>query len=739
MTDIRLSENGLRVLESRYLRKEGDQEVAETPADLFRRVAANIAGASSHYDENAARDQEDFFRIMAELDFLPNSPTLMNAGNELQQLAACFVIPIEDTMEGIFDAVKSAALIHKSGGGTGFSFSRLRPKNDRVLSTGGVASGPISFMEVFDAATNTIKQGGKRRGANMGILNVDHPDILDFIACKEDNDRLNNFNISVGLTESFMEAVAAGKDYPLINPHNGEETGHLNARDVFDRIVTMAHKNGEPGIIFLDRINAANPTPELGDIESTNPCGEQPLLPYEACNLGSINLARMIKRTKEGPAIDYEHLQEVIRIAIRFLDNVIDMNNYPLAQIRDMALGNRKIGLGVMGWADLLIRMRIPYGSERALQLAEEVMGFIHREAEKVSEELADNRGAFPNFQASLFKKPRRNATLTTIAPTGSISIIASASSGIEPLFALSYKRHVLDSTLTEVHPLFEEVAREEGFYTPEILERISAGENLADIEDIPDYIRDIFMTAHDIDPERHIKTQAAFQKYVDNAVSKTVNFRNEAAPLEVARVFQLAYELGCKGVTIYRDGSRDSQVLTTGKKEEKPRSKRPRPRVTVGTTSKTEIGCGKLYITINSDTAGICEVFTSTGRGGGCHSQSEATSRLISLSIRAGVPPQEIIQQLRGIRCAAALKRKGVGNTSCPDAIGRSLEEYLEYADYNSSLQQDLIGHHLNRDQSEPDTFANNGSIVCPDCGMEVEHEGGCVLCRNCGYSRCG
>lgn len=739
MADIKLSDSGLRVLESRYLKKEGEREALETPENLFRRVAANIAEASANYDEDPVADKENFFRVMADLDFLPNSPTLMNAGNELQQLAACFVIPIEDTMEGIFDAVKSAALIHKSGGGTGFSFSRLRPKNDRVLSTGGVASGPISFMEVFDSATNTIKQGGKRRGANMGILNVDHPDILEFISCKEENDRLNNFNISVGLTEKFMEAVAEGRDYPLINPQTKEETGRLNAREVFDRIVKMAHKNGEPGIIFLDRINAANPTPELGKIESTNPCGEQPLLPFEACNLGSINLAHMVKKTHHGPAVDYDRLREVTRISVRFLDNVIDMNNYPLPQIRDMALGNRKIGLGVMGWADMLIKLRIPYGSPESLGLAEEIMGFIHRESEKVSEELAEKRGTFPNFPASVFKKPRRNATLTTIAPTGSISIIANASSGIEPLFALSYQRHVLDSTLTEVHPLFEEVAREEGFYSPEIVARVSQGDALEEIEEIPDHIKDIFVTAHDIDPERHIKTQAAFQKFVDNAVSKTVNFCNEATPQDVAMVFQLAYELKCKGVTIYRDGSRDSQVLTTGKTDDKPKSKRPRPRVTVGTTTKTEIGCGKLYITINSDNDGICEVFTSTGRGGGCHSQSEATSRLISLSLRAGVPPKEIIHQLRGIRCAAALKRKGVSNTSCPDAIGRAIEEYLEYVETNKNLQQDVINRHQDNGESQPDIFATNGSYVCPDCGMEVEHEGGCVLCRNCGFSRCG
>lgn len=738
MSNIKLSESGRRVLETRYLRRDENHQVKENPEDLFERVAKNIAQASATYDEDVERDRQDFLRIMTDLDFLPNSPTLMNAGNELQQLAACFVIPIEDSMEGIFDAVKNAALIHKSGGGTGFSFSRLRPKNDAVKTTGGVASGPISFMEVFDAATNTIKQGGKRRGANMGILNIDHPDILDFISCKEDTSRLNNFNISVALTEEFMAAVSRDEEYALKNPHNQHPIKKLKAKEVFERIVEMAHKNGEPGIVFLDRINASNPTPHLGAIESTNPCGEQPLLPYEACNLGSINLANMLKKTPEGWKVDYEHLQEVTHIAIRFLDNVIDMNNYPLPVIRDMALGNRKIGLGVMGWADFLIRLRIPYNSQEAVEMAEAVMAFIQKEAEAISREMGQNRGSFPNIDGSTFKEPIRNATLTTIAPTGSISIIGNCSSGIEPLFALSYKRHVMDQVLSEVHPLFAEVAKEEGFYTPGLMEKVKEQGNLHGIEEIPPHIRKIFATAHDVAPQWHIRIQAAFQKHVDNAVSKTVNFPNKATIDDVAHVFNLAYTLGCKGVTIYRDGSRDSQVLTTGQVEgpKDSKIKRPRPRVTMGTTTKTDIGCGKLYITVNSDASGICEVFTSTGRGGGCHSQSEATSRLISLALRAGVPVHEIVQQLKGIRCAAALKRKDVPNTSCPDAIGRSLEEYMEF---EAMRQKQPPLPFYENPQEVLETLASDGSTVCPDCGMELEHDGGCVLCRNCGYSKCG
>lgn len=814
MSELQLSPNSLKVLEARYLQRDKDRNVTETPKGLFHRVAQNIAEAERRYSGDVEKTAEQFYDLMTSLDFLPNSPTLMNAGGDLQQLAACFVLPVEDSMEGIFDAVKDAAMIQKSGGGTGFSFSRLRPKNDIVRSTGGVASGPISFMQVFDAATNTIKQGGKRRGANMGVLRVDHPDILEFITCKQNEHHLNNFNISVAITDTFMEAVVKDTEYDLINPHHQEPVARLRARQVFNLIVQMAHANGEPGVLFIDRINRDNPTPQLGPIESTNPCGEQPLLPYEACNLGSINLAQMVKGENDHPVVDFDRLARVTRESVHFLDNVIDMNRYPLNRIADIVQGNRKIGLGIMGWADLLVRLGIPYNSEEAIALAETIMGFIDEQSKSVSRELAATRGAFPNIEGSIYDESIRNATTTTIAPTGSISIIANCSSGIEPLFAISYERHVMDSTLIEVHPYFEQVARERGFYSPELMEQIAREGSIRHMEEIPADVRRAFVTAHDITPEWHIRMQAAFQLHTDNAVSKTVNFPHEATQEDVAQAFQLAYTMGCKGVTVYRDGSRSGQVLQTKKEKtdgetlpvnapvprctecevledlaetstcqtpendtnssclttgctvsptssmgEGKKSKRRRPQVTFGTTEQAKIGCGKLYVTINSDEHGICEVFTSTGRGGGCRSQSEATSRLISLALRSGVPIEEIIHQLRGIRCPAAVKRTGVENVSCPDAIARAIERFLTYTQgapfFPGSLAEvastssdahleisittsPFMSHHEEEDYDFLDEDSN-GSAVCPDCGTELQHEGGCVICRSCGYSKCG
>ncbi len=570
---ITLSKNALKVLEQRYLAKDEEGKVNETPVEMFRRVARNVASADAlygHTQEELKKTEKEFFRIITQLEFLPNSPTLMNAGRELQQLSACFVLPIEDSTESIFDAVKYAALVHKSGGGTGFSFSRLRPKNDRVRSTGGIASGPVSFMKVFNVSTEVIKQGGTRRGANMAILRVDNPDILEFIASKNDVEAFTNFNISVALTKEFMKALKEDQEYILVNPRTKEIIRQLNAKYVWDLIVEMAWKTGEPGIVFLDRINAANPTPLLGEIEATNPCGEQPLLPYESCNLGSINVAKFVQKNVYGVMeINFEKLRSVVKTAVHFLDNVIDVNEYPLPEIEKITKGNRKIGLGIMGFADMLIKLGFPYDSQKAIEVAEELMRFISCEARKKSQELAEERGAFPNFKRSIYDKPghplMRNATVTTIAPTGTLGIIANCSSGIEPLFSVAYVRNVLENEkLIEVNDIFKKIMIERGIYSEEIIKKIATKRTLRDVEGIPQDIKDLFVTAHEISPIHHIRIQAAFQKYVDNAVSKTVNLNYNMTKKDVKEVFNISYELGCKGVTVYRDGSRPNQVLST-------------------------------------------------------------------------------------------------------------------------------------------------------------------------------
>ena len=746
MIEPDLSENSIRILEARYLKKDPDGNLIETPKDMFLRVANNIAEANAIYDEPVDKTAEEFYEMMVKLEFLPNSPTLMNADNDLQQLSACFVLPVEDSMDGIFDAIKNSALIHKSGGGTGFSFSRIRPKNDIVKTTGGVASGPISFMRIFDEATNTVKQGGKRRGANMGVMRVDHPDIRDFITSKEDEDQLNNFNISVAITEDFMEAYQNNEKYELINPRTGKITGLEDASEIFNLIVEMAHKNGEPGIIFLDKINEENPTPEIGEIESTNPCGEQPLLPFEACNLGSINLSKMTEGPIGEAEINYDKLAETVKKAVHFLDNVIDMSEFPLDKITEMVQGNRKIGLGVMGYSDMLLKLGLAYNSQEAVETAENIMGFINKKAREASHKLAKRRGPFPNFEKSIYEKEYRNATTTTIAPTGSISIIAGTSSGIEPLFALAYERHVIDETLVELHPIFAQIAEERGIMNDELKEKLASQSSIQKIDEIPDDLKEIFVTSHDITPEWHIKTQAAFQKYVDNAVSKTINFKNNASKNDVKEAYELAYKLDCKGITIYRDGSRSGQVLTTkssDKDEKDNKSKRNRPKVTVGTTEKTLIGCGKLYITINSDEEGICELFTTTGKGGGCHAQSEAISRLTSLALRSGMPVEEITDQLKGIRCEAAMIRTEVRNLSCPDAIGRALEISNENGEisikdknFNSEAVKEKAAEAV-----RGFNFKNNPEEKrkCPECESELASDGGCVVCNSCGWSKCG
>ncbi|MBN2080012.1 MAG: TSCPD domain-containing protein [Spirochaetes bacterium] len=1128
-----LSENALLVLEKRYLARDDGGAVIETPKELFLRVAKFVASAESAYGAAAERVSETadrFYEMMADLSFLPNTPTLMNAGRPLGQLAACFVLPVEDSMEGIFDAVKQMALIHKSGGGTGFSFSRLRPRDDIVKSTAGVSSGPVSFMNIFNAATETVKQGGTRRGANMAILSVDHPDILKFIRAKEDKNALTNFNISVALTDSFMDAVERDEEFPLVNPNSKKSPGSLRAREVFDLIVRKAWESGEPGVIFIDRINAANPLKKIGAIESTNPCvtgdtlvltsngprtvneltgtaftaivngvghptategffktgrkpvfrlktgeghevrltadhpvlraasicrssiltewvparelnggdriclhnhrdfpgwegaygfpegylvglvvgdgtikkdkviisvwpkkqavnggpiedpvmgqavefamtlphrsdfhgfvevrgrgeyrmstvalrhicetlglapgrkaitraiekcssdfyrgflrglfdsdgsvqgtqskgvsvrlaqsdeavlkgvqrmllrlgiasviyrnrrdegetmlpdgkgglkaypvrsqheliisrdnlsvfaekigftdtdkrlrlsrllstytrpfyrnrfvatveeiipdgtedvfdvrvpginrfdgngfvlhncGEQPLLPYESCNLGSINLNRFIREKKGGAAVDFDALKRVTRLAVRFLDNVIDVNRYPLDRIRENTLANRKIGLGVMGFADLLVRLGVPYDSDDAAALAGEVMSAIQEESKRASEDLAEERGAFPNFSRSEYAargaKPLRNATTTTIAPTGTISIIAGSSSGIEPIYALAYVRNVMDdNVLVEVNPLFEAMARERRFFSEDLMARIAAAGSAAGVDGVPDDARRIFVSAHDISPEWHIRIQAAFQRHVDNAVSKTVNFRNDAAMEEIDQVYRLAYHLGCKGVTVYRDRSRDNQVLDSGTRPEPPKAAaeetttggeglritpRSRDDITWGTTRKMATGCGSLYVTINEDRQGLFEVFATMGKGGGCAaSQIEAVSRLISLALRCGIDREQIIKQLKGVRCPNQAWEKGGRIYSCADAIAKALERHAGI----ERPENDDPDHDTAKNNAETNGRRSDVVMVgvCPDCGGPLEFESGCAVCRSCGFSRCG
>lgn len=750
MKEPKISDNARVVLEKRYLSKDKNGNLTETPLAMFERVARHIAKADTSYGastEDAEKTYNEFLDMMLELEFLPNSPTLMNAGKELGQLSACFVLPIEDSIESIFDTIKYTAMIHKSGGGTGFSFSRLRPKNDIVASTNGVSSGPVSFMKVFDAATEAIKQGGTRRGANMGILQIDHPDIIEFIKCKSEDKTISNFNISVGLTENFMKAVENNENYPLLNPRSKVTIEELNAKDVFDLIIDQAWRNGEPGIIFLDRLNKDNPTPTLGEIESTNPCGEQPLLPYEACNLGSINL---IKVVKDGQ-IDWNKLADITFKSVHFLDNVIDVNKYPLQKIADMCLANRKIGLGVMGFADMLFMLEIPYNSQEAVDLASKIMEFIQEKGREESRRLAKIRGAFPNFNVSIYPKEEqlRNATITTIAPTGTISLIAGASSGIEPIFAISYVRNVMGGKeLFETNQLFEEELQKRELFSDELLKKISSEGTIAHIDEIPEDLKKIFVCAHDITPLWHVKMQAAFQTSTDNAVSKTVNFPNSATREDVKEVFLLSYRLGCKGVTIYRDGSRSEQVLNIKEVNKTTTTEAPqiqfniepreRPEMTKGVTYRIRTGCGNLFITINHDDKGICEVFATMGKSGGCAAaQSDGIARLISLALRAGVEPKAVISQIRALRCPSPAWGQHGSVLSCPDAIAQALEWVLGDYKTNTDIDSEAILHHATTSSQSQNIMGYNPQ--CPDCGAMLEFVEGCVICKSCGYSKCG
>ena len=742
------------VLQKRYLRKSLDGKLSETPRDLFWRVASAIAAEEGKY-ERSSREPEalarDFYDLMTGWKFLPNSPTLMNAGTDLGQLSACFVLPVGDSIEEIFDAVKYAAMIHKSGGGTGFSFSRLRPKESRVGSTGGVASGPVSFLRIFNTATEQIKQGGTRRGANMGILRVDHPDILDFIRAKEKEGEFNNFNLSVGLTEAFMQAVEKDEHYDLRAPNTGEVVDRLRARDVFDLLVKKAWQSGDPGIVFLDRINRDNPTPDQGEIESTNPCGEQPLLPFEACNLGSINLACFYlpgHNDDADPArdgIDWAELRRVVHLSVRFLDNVIDASLFPLPRIAETVRKNRKIGLGVMGFADLLFELGVPYNSREGIALAERVMGVVQEEGHKASAELAKERGPFPAYPASTYAKakkgPYRNATVTTIAPTGTLSIIAGCSSGVEPLFALCFTRNILDGErLVEVNPYFEAALAATGLASHELMDSVVAKGSIQDMDFLPAKLRKVFVTAMDIEPVWHLRMQAAFQRHTDNAVSKTVNLSNTATEQDIFDIYWLAYKEGCKGVTVYRDGCKSIQVLATGEGQKKMDGEpaapsgqvavqtgraqaavRKRPDIVQGFTQKVQTGLGAMYLTVNEVGGEPFEVFATIGKSGrSITAKAEAIGRLVSLALRSGVHVRDVVAQIKGIGGEHPVFRGKGLLLSIPDAIAWVLEKRY--------LKDEHIGE-VNDLEAQR----------CPECNEPLVFQEGCLICPACGFSRCG
>ena len=780
---LEFSDNALKVIEKRYLLKDRNRKPTETPAEMLRRIARHIAQADALYDKSnaeIAETEDQFYEIMARLEFLPNSPTFTGAGTKLGQLSACFVLPIEDDMTSILKTQMDMGLIHKSGGGTGFSFSRLRPKNDVVGSTGGISSGPIGFLQMYNDTTECIKQGGTRRGANMGILRVDHPDILEFIDYKEKDGTLSNFNISVAMTKEFMNALEKDKEYDLINPRGNEVTGKLKAREVFDRIVAGAWRNGEPGVIFLDKINEKNQTPKEGEIESTNPCGEQPLLPYESCNLGSINLGKMIKNVDGENEIDWRKLDRAVEIAVHFLDNVIDVNKLPVSEIAEQTKKTRKIGLGVMGFADLLFLLGIPYNSLEGLEIAEKIMKRISEKSHAVSEEFGRVRGNFPAFPDSVWqkqgKKYMRNATTTTVAPTGTLSIIANATSGVEPIFALVYTKTVMDKDeLVEVNKYFKEALQKEGIYSDEIINKVAKTGTISDFEEIPEKLKKVFVTAADISPDWHVRMQAAFQKYTDNGISKTINFPNSATEDDVRKAYLLAYKLNCKGITVYRDGSRAYQVLTTGTTEKSKEqgqeiqtvvssgikiTPRERPDVIHGSTYRIKTAYGKLFVTINDDEKGQpFEIFSHLGKAGGFFAaKAEAICRLISLSLRSGIDPQEIISQLKGIRGPTPTwSEDGKMILSLPDGIAQILEKHLNKnqakldLEFETGKQQTLAATEPTVIPIEASDIANGlyqpqrrsmadlgEAPACPECGGMLEFSESCLKCNLCGYSKC-
>ena len=784
-----------RVLSERYLIKTEGQPT-ETPEEMFMRVARAIASAETAWGRTPDAIEEvaeAFYKLMATNRFMPNSPTLMNAGkNNGLQYSACYVLPVEDSIDGIFESVKRAAQIHQSGGGTGFSFSRLRPKDASVKSTGGKASGPVSFMRVFNAATEAVKQGGARRGANMGILRVDHPDILEFINCKralsEDNEQIytsiaphvpaefaerlkkglldrqiSNFNISIGITDEFMKAVKEDREYDLITPNSGAVVRKQSALAVFDLIIQAAWETGDPGLVFLDRINngPSNPTPALGQVEATNPCGEQPLLPNEACNLGSLNLASFVRSSGGHAEIDWDSLSDSVQLGIRFLDDVIEVNPYPLKVIDDCVKSNRRVGLGVMGWSDMLMKMAIAYDSEQAVELGGRVMKFINSAAHAATERLAEERGSFPTWPNSIYAegKPARNATVTTIAPTGTISIIAGCSSGIEPVFALAFQHVVGDRRLNFINPVFETMASGYGFFTQEVREEVLKRGMARGVKGIPEQFQRVFVTAHEVAPEWHIRHQAAFQAHTDNGVSKTINLNHDAKPVDIRHAYQMAYDLGCIGITVFRDGCKGHQVLNAGIREESKAHGHPkikgiksRPSRVSGTTSVIQTPVGSAFVTINEDKAGEpMEVFIAVGRAGSdVAADAETIGRLLSLALRfeAVLSPRErllrLAQQLEGI---GGSRSAGLGTNrirSLADGVGRVLMSYLAEKDsLDLEIKQGLnVPTHFAA-ESKPAVKVVAGGVkrgdLCPSCGnTTLVLEEGCQKCHSCGHSEC-
>ena len=740
-----LTENAITVLKARYL--IGD----ETPEDLFLRVARAVAQPEASDDHG--RWEETFYQVMATTRFLPNSPTLFNAGTGQGTLSACFVLPIEDTMESIMEAATASAMIQKFGGGLGYSFSKLRPRGSRIATTQGKACGAIAVLKMLSSLSDMITQGGKRHGANMGILHVSHPEITQFIHMKDGNDTAQNFNISVAVTDAFMKAVEKDEEWQLIAPHNGEVTDTLPARRIWNEIIQSAWATGDPGLYFIDEANRHNPTPHLGSLDSTNPCGEVPLLANEACNLGSIDLGKLVVTSGDGAShFDFNALEEVTRIAARFLDNVVTVNSFPTQEVQDAVALTRKTGLGVMGWHDALIQLGIEYESDEAVALGERVMGAINEVAREVSIELARDRGAYPGWAASSPEDvPIRNATRTCIAPTGTISAIAGATSGIEPIFALAFVKNVLDGKqLREVNQHFLRVAQERGFYSEELMDEVAKTGSCQHLDQVPEDVKGLFKTAMEIDYKAHVRMQAVFQAHTDLAVSKTINMANDATVQDVAKAYWMAYENYCSGITIYRDGSKPTQVLEVQRVSdqaepapeqvlEKPRE---RPMQMRGVTERVRTGHGNTYITINFDEdARPFEVFTTVGKAGSCDSANlEAISRLVSLALRSGIRVDQVIEQIQGITCHPVWDQ-GMQVRSAPDAVSLALKKHAMPTGTGAPELQEAYGAQLGLPMHQGN---GNGPTAgqrpaCPECGGPVAFQEGCVVCQACAWNECG